>query len=199
MASQSASVEIARIHVAGTNYVSFTTSKSMLGSATATESSAGIQPIWPGAFIRGSTLQIKGIASISSTSGNTMALSVMLGSTAVFTSDAIKVTTTTNVLIAAYFDILLTCQSTGSGTLAKFMGNGVIVGKMIVPPGGTAGADYAAPSGSSILLSTAAQGTGFDSTIQNTLDFNVTMGTSAAGNGWRMEEYSAVLRGITGP
>lgn len=187
------------MHVAGTNYTTFTTSKSMLGSSTATESSAGIQPVWPGAFIRDTILKIGGEASVSSTSGNTMTIAVMLGSTAVFTSDAIKVTTTTNVLISVMFEITLTCQLTGTGTLAKLMGNGIIVGKMIVPPGATPGADFSAGSGSSVLLSTAAQGTGFDSTIQNTLDFNVAMGTSAAGNGWRMEQYWATLGGVVGP
>lgn len=192
-------VELARMHVAGTNYTTFTTGKSMLGSATATEAAAAIQPVWPGAFVRNSILKVEFQASISSTSGNTMTISLMLGSTAVFTSDAIKVTTTTNVLISAWGEITLTCQLTGTGTLAKFLGNGWINGKMIVPPGATPGADYSAGSGSSVLLSTAAQGTGFDSTIQNTLDFNIAMGTSAVGNGWRMEQYRATLGGVIGP
>lgn len=194
-----ARIEIARQHVQATNYTTFTTGKSMLGSSTATESAAAIQPIWPGAIVRGTVLTIDFVASISSTSGNTMTITVMLGAIAVFTSDAIKVTTTTNVLIVAYGRVVLTCQATGTGTLAKFMGNGFINGKMIVPPGATPGADYTAGSGSSVLLSTAAQGTGFDSTIQNTLDFNVAMGTSAVGNGWRMEEYVATLGGVVGP
>lgn len=192
-------VELARMHVQGTNYVSYTTAKSMLGSATATESSAAIQPIWGGACIRGTVLKVGGQASISSTSGNTITISIMFGSTAVFTSDAIKVTTTTNVLISAMFEVTLTCQVTGTGTLAKFTGNGSIIGKMIVPPGATPGADYSAGSGSSVLLSAAAQGTGFDNSIQNTLDFNVAQGTNAAGNGWRMEQYWATLGGVIGP
>jgi len=192
-------VQLARIHVQGTNYTTFTTSKSMLGSSTATESAAGIQPIWPGALIRGSIIRIRFKASISSVSGNTMIISVMLGSTAIFTSDTLKVSTTTGTLQSAHGEIDLVCQSTGSGTLAKTMGNGIIVGKMIYPPGSTPGADYAAGGGSSVLLATAAQGTGFDSTIQNALDFNVTMGTSAAGNGWRMDQFDADLAGPLGP
>lgn len=192
-------VSLASIHVQGTNYTGFTTGKSMLGSTTATEASAAISPIWPRALMRGSLIRIRFKASISSVSGNTMIIQVMLGSTAIFTSDTLKVSTTTGVLQSAHGEIDLVCQSTGTGTLAKTMGNGIIVGKMIYPPGSTPGADYAAGGGSSILLATAAQGTGFDSTIQNTLDFNVTMGTNAAGNGWRMDQFDVDLAGPLGP
>ena len=61
---------------------------------------------------------------------------------------------------------------------------------MIVPPGGTAGANYAAPAGFiNWQEAVPAVGTGFDSTVGNYLDFFCTMGTSAAGNGFQMQQY----------
>lgn len=199
MASQSAAVEIARIYTQGQKYASWTTAKSMLGSATATAASSGIQPVWGGAFVLGSTISIDFEASIGWASGNTMTFSVMLGSAAVFTSDAIKVTTTGGTDVVCYGRIHLTCTAIGNGTLATLRGNGHLIGRMIVPPGATAGADYSAGSGSSVLKATTGNGAGFDSTVQNALDFHLAMGTNSASNTFRLDQYAVMLRGLTGP
>lgn len=196
----SAMVEFARVKAVGTLYNTFTTAKSILTSATATGASAGAQPIWPGAFTIGSTLGVKMLCSMSWASGNTMIFSIMCGSIAVATSATLKVTTTGGTTEPLYFDLLFTCQTEGTGTLAKLVGGGIVAGRGICPAGATAGANYAAGMGLAMWQeATVAQGTGFDSTVQNTFDVQCTMGTSSASNGIRIEELSAAFRGLTGP
>lgn len=193
-------IELARSTGVGTNYTTFTTAQSMLGAATAlSATSQAIQPIWPGALITGSYIKIEYHASISWATGNTMIITVKLGSTVVWTSSTIKVTTTGGTLIASTGEILLSTRTVGTGTLATLMGGGYWQGRMIVPAGATPGADFSAGSGIADLQETAAVGTGFDSTIQNTLDFFLTMGTSSASNGFRMEQYRVTLGGVVGP
>lgn len=192
-------IELARSYTPGTNYTTFTTAQSMLGTSTATAASQAIQPIWPNALILGSYIRVDFSASVSWATGNTMAPQIKLGSIVVWQGDTLKVTTTGGTLIGVKGHVELQVRSVGTGTLATVAGEGDILGRMIVPPGATPGADYSAGSGSSVLSSTIAAGTGFDSTVQNTLDFFLAMGTSAAANGWRMETYRITLGGVGGP
>jgi len=192
---------LANINAAGTLYNTFTTAKSMLTSATSTAASAGFISLPAGFFQIGTMLEIDFHAGVSWASGNTMTFTVGLGATpvAAFISDAIKVTTTGGTTEPCYGRILLTCRSIGNGTLATLMGGGFIAGRMIAPPGSTAGANYAAGMGFSMLKEgTPATGTGFDSTIANTLDFLVAMGTSSASNGFQLQQYRVLSPNIAG-
>lgn len=182
---------IATIPVAGTLYNTYTTAKSVLTSSTATEASAAAIALPSGFWQRGGALRITVNGAISWASGNTMTWQVMMGAIVAFTGTH-KVTTTggTTIPFRAEFD--LTCRAQGTGTLANLIGQGVIMGRMIVPNGATAGADYSAGSGIAMLPDTApAVGTGFDSTVANTLDLWVGMGTSSASNGVQIQQYHA--------
>jgi len=181
---------IATIPVAGTLYNTFTTAKSMLTSSTATEASSAFITLPPNFWQRGGYLEIDFMAGMSWASGNTMTFTINVGSVAAFVSDAIKVTTTGGTTEPCHGRIVLTCRAQGNGTLANLIGGGFIEGRGISPAGATAGANYAAGMGiASLKEGTPAVGTGFDSTVANTLDFLVTMGTSSASNGFQLQQY----------
>lgn len=187
---------IATIPVAGTNYTTFSTAKSMLTSATATEASAGYTTLSPNFFQRGGAARITLHGDMSGVSGNTITFQVMVGSVIAFTTGALKVTTTTNVTLPLISQFLLTCRSQGNGTLATLMGTSWHQGPGIVAPGATPGANYTAGSYVAIGPETAsAVGTGFDSTVPNSLDLFVAMGTSAAGNAYKLQQYWVELLG----
>lgn len=198
MASQSFAQELVNITVAGTLYNTYTTQKSVLNSATATAASTGVIQLPSGFFQQGSRLEIDVHAGVSSVTGNTMIFSVVAGAANVFSSATMKVSTTTGVLEHWILRILLTCRSPGNGTLATLMGGGTVVGRTVCPAGATAGAIYTAGMGVASLVEAApAVGAGFDSTVPNTLDFQVAMGTSAAGNGIQIQQYSVKSWGNT--
>ncbi len=85
----------------------------------------------------------------------------------------------------------------GNGTLAALIGISVLTGQMI-QQGGTAAADSATLSNTIIMPNTApAVGTGFDSTVANTLDFQTAQSVSNASNGFRLDQYRVVSWGNT--
>lgn len=200
MASQSIAQELVNITAAGTNYTTFTTQKSVLnnGTPSATAASTGVIALPSNFFQLGARLEIEFQAGVSSVTGNTMIFSVVAGAVNIFTSATIKVSTTTGVLEQWVGKILLTVRSVGNGTLATIMGGGTLSGRTVCPAGATAGAIYTAGMGNCSLVEAApAVGSGFDSTIPNTLDFQVAMGTSAAGNGIQIQQYSVKSWGNT--
>lgn len=199
MASQSWGQLIASIPIAGTQYNTYTTAKSMLTSATSTEASSGFITLPPNFFQRGSFLQIDFQAAVSNrvTGPDTFTIQVMVGAVIAFTTGAITLTTTTHANIPIWGRISLECRTMGNGTLAALVGQSVITGQML-QQGGTAGADSATLSNTIIMPNTApAVGTGFDSTVANTLDFFVAQSVSNAGNGFRLDQYRVVSWGNT--
>lgn len=199
MAHQSFGQLLANIDTAGTLYNTFTTAKSMLGSSTATAASAGIVTLSSAFWQNGTALEIDFHAGVSWATGNTMTISVMYGAVAIFTSDAIKVTTTGGTTEGVTGKIYLTCRSKGNGTLATVMGGGFIQGRCICPPNATPGANYTAGMGfSSLKEGVPAVGTGFSSIAAADLDFFVAMGTSSASNGWQMQQYKVINPNLAG-
>src|SRR5882724_11224844 len=192
---------LATIPVAGTQYNTYTNAKSMLTSATATEASAGFVKLPPGFFQRGSFLQIDFQAAISNrvTGPDTFTIQVMVGAVIAFTTGAITLTTTAHTNIPLWGRISLQCRTVGNGTLSALIGQALLTGQMI-QQGGTAAADSATLSNTIIMPNTApAVGTGFDSTVDNTLDFFVAQSVSNAGNGFRLDQYRVVSWGNTAP
>ena len=198
MSSQSWGQLIASIPNAGVLMNTFTTAQSILTTGSQLTTSSGFITLPPGFFQYNGELIIDFTANTSWATGNTMIWTVKVGAVAAFVSGTLKVTTTGGTLIPQKVQIILKCQSVGSGTNTKLMGSGYAMGRMIVPPGGTAGADYAAPSGiSTIQEAASALGTGFDGTVANTLDLHITMGTSSASNGVQLMDYSVRSFGNT--
>lgn len=191
MASQSWGQELVNITAAGTLYNTYTTAKSVLTSSSATAASTGLITLPPNFFQLGSRLEIDIVAGISNrvTGPDTFTIQVMVGSVIAFTTGAINLTTTAHTTIPALFRIWLTCRSVGNGTLATLMGQGFASGQMIAGASGLA--DGAANTGNVMAPNTApAVGTGFDSTVANTLDLWVAQSVSNAGNGFQLQQYS---------
>src|SRR5260221_7537500 len=164
---------IACIRKQGTLYSSYTTTKSMLTSATAVEGVADAAITLPaGFFYPEKKLKIRFVAGVSNrvTGPDTFTINIQLGPTAnisVFTTGAITLTTTAHTTIPLWGEIDLTCDTAGSGTLAKLRGQARLSGQMI-QQGGTAGADSATLSNTILMPNTApAVGTGFDNTVAN--------------------------------
>ena len=88
MASQSWGQLIATIPIAGTQYNTYTTAKSMLTSATSTEASAGFITLPPNFFQRGSLLVVDFLGAISNrvTGPDTFTIQVMVGAVIAYTS-----------------------------------------------------------------------------------------------------------------
>lgn len=192
MASQSWGQLIASIPTAGFAYNTYTTAKSVLTSATATGASVGFISLPPGFFSQaGGKIEIDFLASVSSATGNTMTFQVMVGAVIAFTTGAVSVSTATVTTEPLWGRAVLTVQAVGNGTQAKLMGAMTMMGQMIASGGAAAGAVGAAGMGFGIFPNAIpALGTGFDSTVVNTLDFWVGMGTSAAGNQFQLMDYT---------
>lgn len=186
------------IPAAGTLYNTYTTAKSILASSTATSASVGVTPLPARFFAIGGTYQLDVIGAMSWASGNTMTFNVMISGIAVFTSAAIKVTTTGGTLEPYHLHLLLHCRSEGNGSLATLLGVGWIKGRGVCPAGATAGANYSAGMGVAMLQeATPAAGTGFDSSVSTTFDFQCGMGTNSASNGIRVDDINFVSRDKT--
>ena len=191
MASQSWAQELVNITAAGTLYNTYTTAKSVLTSSTATATSTGLITLPPNFFQLGGRLEIDIDAGISNrvTGPDTFTVQIMVGAVIAFTTGAINLTTTAHTTIPAHGRIMLTCRSVGNGTLATLMGQSYWNGQMIAQV--ASAADNAAGTGNAMAPNTApAVGTGFDSTVANTLDLFVAQSVSNAGNGFQLQQYS---------
>lgn len=197
MASQSWGQLLAKSDTAGTLYNTFTTQKSIITSATALEgASSALCTIPPNFWQRGSLMTLDVTFAHSWASGNTMIFSIMMGAVSACVSATLKVTTTGGTTEPLFMHVDMECRAIGNGTLANLMSGGYLIGRGICPAGATAGANYTAGMGSaSWREATPAVGTGFDSTVANTVDLQCTMGTSAAGNGIQIQTYRLVSWG----
>jgi hypothetical protein len=198
MASQSWGQMLASIPAAGTLYNTYTTAKSILSSTPVTEASSGLVQLPSGFFKRGSCMEIDldfGLSNIVTTPG-TFTIQVMLGSIIVFTTGAVALTTTANTLAPVKCKISLTVRQEGVTTNALMMGQAWLQGINIAQTSGLA--NNAAGTGNTMAPQTApAVGTGFDSTVANTLDIWAGFSISNAGNGIQLQQYRAISWGNT--
>ena len=200
MSSQSWGQVIADMGAAGTSYATFTTQQSLLTTATATAASTGFVTLPPGFFRVGGELDFNINLNVGWASGQTWIFTVRVGSVNAVISGTIKTTTTGGTAEPWHIRLGVRCVSVGNGTLATLEGGGIILGRGVCPPGATAAANYTAGMGSSVWSeATGAAGTGFDSTVSQTLDFQVTSGTSSSSNTIALRRYRVVSWGNTAP
>lgn len=176
---------IANQIAAGTLFNTYTTAKTVINPQA-------LVTLPPNYFYPGKMLRIKVQGGISNvvTSQRTFTFQVMMGSIVVHTSGAITTTTTAHTLIPFDYEVLLRCDSVGSGTAAKFLAQGKLTGIMWVVSGATA--DLATTMPTIMCPNTApAVGTGFDSTIANILDFWVGLSASESTTGIQIYNYTA--------
>ena len=172
-------------HAVGTALNTFTTPKSVINE----QALFTIPANW---WAVGKHMDITidaGLSNIVTTPG-TITFQVMMGSIIVLTSGAIQLNATAHTLLPLGIDIRLTCRAIGSSTTAKLIGQMWIKG--IQPTLTAAQTDDANLSGVFAGPATApALGTGFNSEIDNVLDFFTGFSVSDGGNGITIHQYSA--------
>lgn len=186
---------LADIQAVGTSYASFTTQQSLLTAGGAAASS-GLITLPPNFFRIGSILQLDAALAVGWASGETWIFTVKIGSVNAVVSGTLKTTTTGGTTEPWIINLIMRCVTVGNGTQATLEGEGYVEGRGVCPPGATAAANYAAGMGGSMWSeATPAAGTGFDSTVANTLDFQVTSGTSSASNTIQLRQYRVISWG----
>ena len=167
---------------AGTAFNTFTTAKSVINVTEL----VSIQPNW---MQVGRRFRVYALLGISNTStAVTFNCNVQFGTVAALASGAIQLATTANTNLPVVVNSEFRIDVAGSGTTAKAIGIMTICG--LAPQ---LGAGVANPTVSDSIVvgpsGTPADGTGFDSTVTQTLDFWVGFGTSAAGNQVQVWDY----------
>jgi hypothetical protein len=169
----------------GTLFNAYTTAKTVLNPTELVQI--------PGNYLQlGSKLRIRvwgGLSNIVTTPG-TVTFQCMMGPTSTivaYTSGALQMTNAATTLSPFELDLVLRLNATGTSTSAAFIGGGHIVAPNLALAAG-------APSGqghASIMtpITAPANGTGFDSTVTNVLDFWVGFSISNAGNGVQLYDY----------
>lgn len=141
----------------------------------------------------GKMIRIRAQGNISNvvTSQRTFTFQTMFGPTAniiVLNSGAILTTTAAHTTIPFDYEVLLKCDSVGSGTTAKFTAQGILRGIMFVISGAVA--DPTAGIGTIMCPNTViTPTTGFDSTVANVLDFWVGLSASESTTGIQIMHY----------
>lgn len=123
------------------------------------------------------------LSNMNPTPGN-ITLDVRFGNVVIFNGGAVALNAAAKTNVTFTLDITLTLRATGSGTSANVMGVGTLASEAVV--GGTAGTAIVA----TLPASAPAVGTGFDSTVDQTVDLFATFSVSNAANGIQVHEYS---------
>lgn len=175
---------VATARASSTLFTTYTTAKSVIDAT-------GLWTMPANYLYVGRKIRVRAAGAISNivTTPGTMNFQVKIGSVAAFDSGAIQLNATAHTTLPFFLDISLVCQVVGSGTTAKMIGIGTAEGLMFTR---TAGQTDDAQGMQTILIpqTNPVQGTGFDSTIANIIDFWAGFSISNAGNGVRIDEYS---------
>ena len=167
----------------GTKFASYTTAKTVINAAS-------VITLPPNFLYAGHVLRINALLGISNvvTAQPTFTFQIMVGAVIAWTSGAVLTSTTAHTDIPTDLTILLRVASVGAGTSGTLLGHGRIAGRPWIASGATA--DFAQGFGGLVLPITApAAGTGYDSTVSNTLDFFVGLSASDAGNAVQVFNY----------
>lgn len=187
MSIQSWQETLAAQQAAGTLQNTYTTAKSVINPQALAVLPAGF-------WVPGKMLKVTAQGAISNrvTGPDTTTFQIMAGAagtTVVWTSGAVNLTTTSHVTIPFWLEVILTCRTVGNGTTATLMGQGQIQGIMFAQTANQA--DLTAAGISSLLLPNTAPavGAGFDSTVANIIDFWVAQSVSNVLNGIQIHQY----------
>lgn len=169
----------------GTLLNTYTTAKSVINPQAVITLPAGFFEV-PGKEIN---VRIAGGFSNIVTTPGTITFQVMVGSVIAWSSGAVQLNATAHTTLPFILDLNLTCQVVGNSTTAKLLGVGRLHGVMFTK---TAAQTDGANTETIIALpvTAPAQGTGFDSTAAQTLDFWAGFSISNAGNGIQVHQYS---------
>jgi hypothetical protein len=187
MSSQTWQETLVSAQAAGTAHNTFTTAVSCSPSGCV----VSLPPNW---WYIGRSVRMTVIGSISNvvTTPGSINFNFELGTPniAAFASGAVFLTITANTTLPFWAQCDVTCRSVGSGTAATLMGQWQGQGIMFSMGALNTQANNAAGTGYFMGPATApAVGTGFDSTLSNSLDFFAGFSSSAAGNQIQVQQY----------
>lgn len=170
----------------GSTFASFTTAKTVINQEGLVY--IGGNSLKVGDMIR---VAVRGALSTLVTTPGTVTFQVMFGSVIVWTSGAIQLNATAHTTLPFTLDVDLVVQVINTavgGAVAKLLGIGKLQGVMFTK---TAGQTDGANTESSIIVpvTAPAQGTAFDSTIAQTMDFWVGFSISNAANLVQIHQY----------
>ena len=148
------------------------------------------KPVIPAQYFDrpGKAIRIKMIGRISllAAAPGTFTFDVRLGSVVVFTGGAINLNATAQTNDTFSVDIILTCRSIGSLTAATILGSGMFQSRAVI--GSPAAATGSA--GQTLMPDTApVVGTGFDSTVAQTIDMFGTWSVASASNSITVHQF----------
>jgi hypothetical protein len=168
--------------VAGTNFTTYTTAKTVLPVGCLVNLPANW--FYVGRMIRYTVYG--GISNIVTTPG-TITLQLNLGAVAAVTTGAIQLNATAHTNLPFMAQCVATCRAVGNSTSANLMGQWLLHGVMFTR---TAAQVDNVNIGDSMLapITAPAVGTGFDSTAAQTLDFFAGFSISNAGNGIQVQQ-----------
>ncbi len=173
--------------VAGPNVVNTVT----VGSIIPTGNIVSLPPNFFNA--PGKMLQLRGMGQLSNivTTPGTLTLDVFLGGSVVaFTSGAMQLSSTAHTNLPFVFDLTLTCRAIGSVTSANLMGQGTIISQCLSL---TAVADSTTTPATLLMPNTVPTvGTGFDSTILQSVNVRATFSIAAPGTGITLQQYALI-------
>lgn len=168
---------------AGSSFGSFTTAKTVIPPT-------GLYVIRAGQLFVGAATRISvvgGIGNLITTPG-TIEFQVKIGSVVAFTSGAIQLNATAHTNLPFWLQIMLTCRSIGDGTNAKLIGQALAFGNMFTVT--AAQVDGLNTHAYKLAPATApAEGTGFDSTADQIVDFWAGFSINDAANTIQIQQY----------
>jgi hypothetical protein len=121
------------------------------------------------------------------TSAQTMNFAVNMGAVAAATSGNFNLTTTAHTTIPAMLTCLMTCMTVGTSTNAALKCVWMAEGTMFANQASVA--DNGAGAGWAMSAAIPANGTGFDSTAAQTLDFFAGISTNTTSVGLQVNQY----------
>lgn len=166
----------------GTFLATYTTAKSVINPQAVAVLPAGFFAA-PGTAIR---VDVLGAISNIVTTPGTITFQVMLGSVVAFTSAAIQMSTTAHTKLPFRLTAWLTTRVVGNSTTAQLIGMSEAVSQTFSISTSDSTSSHSivqAPNTSPAL------GTGFDSTVAQSLDFWAGFSISNAANGIQVEQY----------
>ncbi len=168
---------------AGTSFSNYTNAKSVINAQALYTLKAN--SLYIGKAFRATILA--GLSNIVTTPG-TIVFQLMIGAVIAFTTGNIQLNATAHTLLPVWIEVILTCRAVGSGANANFMGMGRVQG--IQPTLTAAQVDAVNTGGVFSAPATApAVGTGFDSTVDNVLDFWAGWSINNNGNAIQIQQY----------
>jgi hypothetical protein len=167
----------------GVLYNTYTTAKSVINPTELV--------VLPANYCRvGTKFRVKawgGLSNIVTTPGF-VTFQIMMGAVAAWSTASIQMTTTANTLTPWRLEATLRVNAAGSGTTAVFIGEGVVSALNLSL------SSVANPTVTDTIITvpttSPANGTGWDSTLSQTIDFWVGFSISNAGNGVQVYDYS---------